>query len=42
MLFIKLLGSAGITAADIATSMFSVLEAEMILELRDVGVTIFD
>ena len=42
MLLIKLLGSSGISTADIATSMYSVLEAEMILEIRDIGITIYD
>ena len=42
MLLIKILGSSGITSADVATSMQSILEAQMILEIRDIGITIFD
>ena len=42
MLLIKILGSSGITSADVATSMHSILEAQMILEIRDIGMTIFD
>ena len=42
MLLIKILGSSGITSADVATSMHSILEAQMILEIRDIGITIFD
>ena len=42
MLLIEILGSSGITSADIATSMQTILEAQMILEIRDIGITVFD
>ena len=42
ILLIKLLGSSGITTPDIATSMYTVLESDQIMEIRDIGITIFD
>ena len=42
ILLIKLLGSSGITSTDIATSMYSILEAEQIMEIRDLGITVYD
>ena len=42
ILLIKLLGSSSITATDIATSMHSALQSEQIMEIKHVGITIYD
>ena len=42
ILLIKVIGSSGISAPDVATSMHSVLQSDQILEIRDLGITIFD
>ena len=42
MVNVKAMNSAGITANDIATTMYTLLQAEQILEIRDVGCTVYD
>jgi hypothetical protein len=38
----KAVNEAGITQSNIATTMFTLLQAEQILEIRDVGCTVYD
>ena len=38
----KAMSDAGITATNIATTMYTLLEVQQILEIRDVGVTVYD
>ncbi len=42
MVNVKAMNEAGITANDIATTMYTLLQAEQILEIRDVGCTVYD
>ena len=38
----KALNEAGITSANIATTMYTLMEVQQILEIRDVGCTVYD
>ena len=42
MVNVKATNEAGITCANIATTMYTVLQAEQILEIRDIGCTVYD
>ena len=42
MVNVKALNASAITANDIATTMYTLLQAEQILEIRDVGCTVYD
>ena len=42
MVNVKAMNETGITAANIATTMYTLLQAQQILEIRDVGCTVYD
>jgi len=42
MVNVKAMNEAGINAANIATTMYTLLQAQQILEIRDVGCTVYD
>jgi len=42
MINCKAMNEAGITQANIATTMYTLLESQQIMEIRDVGITIYD
>ena len=42
MVNVKAMNESAITASNIATTMYTLLQSQQILEIRDVGCTVYD